>query len=247
MIRAAARSLTAVAAGNALPLLGTVTPLRARLLPGLAGVGAADHVALTFDDGPDPASTPQFLAGLEAMGLHATFFLLGSMLARDRGLGRALVEAGHEVGVHGWHHRNVLTRSPRAVHDDVARATDLIGEVTGRPPTLYRPPYGVLSTAGLVAARRSGLRTVLWTAWARDWEAGATAERALKTVNRTLRGGGTVLLHDSDCTSAPGSWKVTLDLLPVLVTQCRARGLTVGPLRDHGWRGRARTEAKTGA
>jgi peptidoglycan/xylan/chitin deacetylase (PgdA/CDA1 family) len=232
-VRWGGRAALALAVANAAAASTTITPARTRLLPRLAGVGRADHVALTFDDGPDPVSTPRFLDALEALGVTATFFVLGSMLERDRGLGRALVDAGHEVGVHGWLHRNALTRSPWALHDDLRRGRHLVAEVTGVEPGLYRPPYGVLTANALLSAHRLGMRPVLWTAWARDWEASATPARTLRTVTRTLRGGGTVLLHDSDCTSAPGSWRVTLALLPRLVEHCRERGLAVGPLREH--------------
>ena len=75
---------------------------------------------------------------------------------------------------------------------------------------------------------------VLWDAWGRDWIAGATAASVLHTVRRNVRGGSTVLLHDSDCTSSPRSWQATLGALRPLVVGLHAGGLTVGPLREHG-------------
>jgi peptidoglycan/xylan/chitin deacetylase (PgdA/CDA1 family) len=101
----------------------------------------------------------------------------------------------------------------------------------------------VLTTGTYLACRRLGLTPVLWTAWGEDWRARATPRSVLHTVTRDLRGGGTVLLHDSDCTSATGSWRNTLAAVPRLIDTIRDRGLTVGPLRDHaepaaaGWRG----------
>jgi peptidoglycan/xylan/chitin deacetylase (PgdA/CDA1 family) len=223
-----------VLAAHAAPALTSIAPLRRRLLPGLSGQGRPDHVALTFDDGPDPRSTPAFLELLHARGVRATFFLLGEMLSKAPDLGAELVAAGHEVAVHGWQHRCLLVRGPRGTYDDLARARDLIGTVTGRQPRWFRPPYGVLTTSALRAAQRLGLTPVLWTAWGRDWEARATPESILATVTGPLRGGGTVLLHDSDCTSAPGSWRRTLAALPALIDGVRARNLRVGPLADHG-------------
>ena len=85
----------AVAAGHAGPGLSAVGPLRRRLLPRLAGFGRADHVALSFDDGPDPASSPAFLAVLEARRVHASCFLLGSMGVRAPELAAEIAEAGH--------------------------------------------------------------------------------------------------------------------------------------------------------
>jgi len=221
------------AAVQVAPAVAAVGPVRRRVLPGLAGRGRAGHVALTFDDGPDPASTPAFLAELDRHRVSATFFLLGRMLTDCPELGRELADAGHEVAVHGWEHRPMPLRGPLATYDDLARARDLVAATTGQVPRWYRPPYGVLSTAALIAARHLGMTPVLWTNWGRDWTRAATARSVLATLTRDLRGGATVLLHDSDCTSAPGSWRTTLVALPGLLEELRRRDLAAGPLRDH--------------
>ncbi|WP_329569819.1 polysaccharide deacetylase family protein [Kitasatospora sp. NBC_01266] len=232
--RALALTAGALAVGHSLPALTSLGPLRPLLAPRLSGPGDPGHVALTFDDGPDPASTPLFLAELAKTGTKATFFLLGRMLQRAPELGRELVAAGHEVAVHGWAHRPLLIRSPRATRDDVARARDLIASVTGQEPRWYRPPYGVLNASALYAARENGLRPVLWTHWGQDWTARATPDSVLRTLTRAPLAGGTVLLHDSDCTSAPQAWRSTLGALPRLLDRCAEQGLKVGPLREHG-------------
>ncbi len=95
-------------------------------------------------------------------------------------------------------------------------------------------PYGAVSASTFVGAGRVRLKTVLWTTWGRDWRKQATAESIVDDVERTLVRGATVLLHDSDCTSAPGSWKATLASLPLLAEHWDAAGLAVGPLADHG-------------
>ncbi|MFF4753444.1 polysaccharide deacetylase family protein [Streptomyces sp. NPDC002514] len=231
---ASAAVLPALAAVHAAPALSTFGPLRNTVMPRLAGQGRPDHVALTFDDGPDPLSTPYFLGLLAARGARATFFLLGSMLARSPGLAREMAAAGHEIAVHGWHHRPLLVRGPRATYDDLARARDAVADVTGRPPLLFRPPYGVMTTAAHLACRRLGLTPVLWTCWGEDWRRRATPRTVQDTVLRDLRGGGTILLHDSDCTSAPGSWRTTLRALPRILDACQARNWQTGPLHEHG-------------
>ena len=113
-------------------------------------------------------------------------------------------------------------------------ARDALGELTGAAPRWVRPPYGAVSTSTLIAARRAGLGPVLWTTWGRDWRAGATPDSIVADISSTLVDGATVLLHDSDCTSAPGSWKATLGSLPVLAEAWAASGLVVGPLLEHG-------------
>lgn len=236
---AGAAVVPALAAVHAAPVISTFGPLRNRAMLRLSGQGRPDHVALTFDDGPDRQSTPHFLRLLEARGVRATFFLLGSMLVRAPGLAEEMAAAGHEIAIHGWAHRPLLLRGHRATYDDLAHARDAVTEIVGEQPRLFRPPYGVMSTSAHLACRRLGLTPVLWTAWGEDWRRRATPRTVYTTVARDLRGGGTVLLHDSDCTSASGSWHSTLGALPALLDICEERGLHVGPLRFHGMRVRA--------
>jgi peptidoglycan/xylan/chitin deacetylase (PgdA/CDA1 family) len=229
-----AGALGTLAAAHAVPATTTFGPMRKRLFPGLSGRGDGAHVALTFDDGPDPESTPRFLPVLAALKVTSTFFLLGEMLEAAPDLGRQLVAEGHEVAVHGWTHRSMLLRSPVSAYDGLARTRDLIERTTGSRPRYFRPPYGVLSAAALIAARRAGLQTVLWTGWGEDWTAHASATSVLDTLAPDINGGATLLLHDSDCTSADGAWHSALGALPLVVERCRELGLTVGPLREHG-------------
>jgi peptidoglycan/xylan/chitin deacetylase (PgdA/CDA1 family) len=206
---------------------------RCRLLPSLSGVGRPDHVAVTFDDGPDPGSTPRILDQLDELGWRATFFCLGSQADRAPGLVRELVERGHEIGVHGDSHRSHLRRPAPTVARDVGRARDRLEHLTGRPVRWFRPPYGGVSASTLAAARHLQLRLILWTTWGLDWKRDATPATVAAHVARTFVAGATVLLHDSDLTSAPQSWRATLGALPLLADDWRARGLTIGPLAEH--------------
>ena len=221
-------------AAHAAPALSNVDVLRRRFLPGLSGIGTPGHVALTFDDGPDPASTPAFLEALDRLGWRATFFMLGSMVDRAPALAAEVAAAGHEVAVHGYAHRSELFRPPAVVGDDLARAVDAVSAATGRALRWFRPPYGTLSAGGVLAARRQRLRTVLWSTWGRDWRAQATPATVVADVEEHLGPGATVLLHDSDCTSAPGAWRSALGALEPLAELFAAQGLAPGPLGAHG-------------
>ncbi|WP_077940152.1 MULTISPECIES: polysaccharide deacetylase family protein [unclassified Micromonospora] len=215
------------------PTTTAVGPVRRRLFPRLGGAGRPGRIALTFDDGPDPESTPRFLDALAEHRTRATFFVLGTMLVRSPWLAADLVAAGHEVAVHGWDHRNLLGRCPLATYRDLARARALVEATTGRAPRFFRPPYGVLTGPALLASVRLGLTPVLWARWGRDWTASATPDSVFDTVTARLAGGDTVLLHDADCAAAPGAWRATLAALPRLLAECRRRGWTVGPLGEH--------------
>jgi len=233
----AATAAAGLAIAQAGPGLTGIGPVRMLAFRRLAGQGDPGHVALTFDDGPDPGSTPQFAALLADRGIRATFFMLGSMVARAPGLAAEIAATGHEVGVHGFDHRYLPARTPRAVRYDLTRTVELISSVTGARPRLFRPPYGVLSGPALLTARELGLTPLLWGAWGREWTPGATPESVLHTLTRGLDGGVTVLLHDSGCTSPPGAWQAGLGALPRLLDECERRGLAVGPVADHGLRG----------
>jgi peptidoglycan/xylan/chitin deacetylase (PgdA/CDA1 family) len=228
------------------PGLTTFRTARCRFLPTLSGVGRPAHVALTFDDGPDPASTPAFLDALDQLGWKATFFLLGEQVTRHPELAAELARRGHELGVHGFHHSNHLRRSLAWTTDDLRRATDAIAEATGAAPRWFRPPYGALAASSLVAARRTGLPTVLWTTWGRDWRPEATPATVAADLAATWHRGATVLLHDSDVTSAPGSWRAALGALPTMADRWATAGLEVGPLADHGL-GRPRVPEPNGS
>ena len=231
---AASVALIAAALGHAGPAAGAVGPLRRMFLPGYAGQGDSGHVALTFDDGPSRLSTPRFLDLLADTGVRATFFVLGSSLSRDLPLAREMTAQGHELAVHGWDHRLLIGRVPREVRADLHRAHGLVGELTGYPPLWYRPPYGVASTTALRTARSLGMAPVLWTAWGRDWSRRATPGSVSRAVLRVRQAGGTVLLHDADTYSAPGSWRAAVGALPGLLRVWKESGLRVGPLGEHG-------------
>lgn len=232
----AAVAALGAAAVHAGPLLSSVAPLRT-LWPDLSGIGRPGHVALTFDDGPDGASTPQFLDTLAEHDVRATFFLLGEMVTRFPDLPRRMVDEGHELAVHSWDHRSHLTRPPgSSTVGQLERTADLVERVAGVRPTRFRPPYGVLTGGDLLAARRVGLRPLLWTSWGKDWSAYATPESVVRSVDAGRLDGGTVLLHDSDCTSAPGAWRSAHGALPLLLRRWAESGLEVGPVREHDLR-----------
>jgi peptidoglycan/xylan/chitin deacetylase (PgdA/CDA1 family) len=181
--------------------------------------------ALTFDDGPHAQGTPATLEILAAADVRATFFLVGEQLRRNPSLGREILAAGHGIGLHCDRHRNLLRLAPRQVRADIARARATIEDETGRSPSLYRPPYGVLNATALRVARVNGWRTLLWSQWGRDWEAGATPESIAARVTGGAGEGAVLLLHDADDYSAPDSWRRTVAALPRVLDMLAQRGL----------------------
>jgi peptidoglycan/xylan/chitin deacetylase (PgdA/CDA1 family) len=212
-------------------------PGAAHLWPALREALGVEHrtasaggYALTFDDGPHAQGTPAVLDALAAAGVHATFFLVGEQLRRNASLGREIVAAGHGIGLHCDRHRNLLRLAPWQVRSDLDRAQATIEDLTGRSPALYRPPYGVLNASALRLARQRGWRTLLWSEWGRDWEAGATPGSIAALLTGGASAGSVLLLHDADDYGSPGSWRRTAAALPSVFETLTERGLeAVGP------------------
>ena len=207
------------------------TPALAAYVPRLADRLQLDRrvdrpvVAVTFDDGPHAQGTPAVLEELARHGATATFFLVGEQVVQRPSLAREIVAAGHEVAVHGYRHTLLLRRRVTAVADDLDRAVDAIGEATGVRPTLYRPPYGVLSSGALAHVRARGWRPLLWSTWGRDWERRATPQAIARRATRGLRAGDVVLLHDSDAYSSADSWRRTAAALPSVLDAVATLGI----------------------
>jgi peptidoglycan/xylan/chitin deacetylase (PgdA/CDA1 family) len=221
---------TAAAIGWTMPALAPIVPAVAAALRIERRLAGASGVALTFDDGPHPEGTPRVLEVLAGAGATATFFLVGEQVERRPALAAEIVSAGHAVALHGHRHRNLLRVPPRALADDLRRGSAILAAATGRTPTLYRPPYGIFSPAGLAYARRRGWRPLLWSRWGRDWAARATPGSIARLVTRDLAAGDVLLLHDADYYSVEGSWRQTVAALPRVLEEIGVRGLaTVTP------------------
>jgi peptidoglycan/xylan/chitin deacetylase (PgdA/CDA1 family) len=185
-----------------------------------AGAG----VALTFDDGPHRDGTPAVLDVLASAHATATFFLVGEQVERLPTLVAEIAAAGHELALHGHRHRLLLRRAPRALAEDLARATAAIEDAAGVAPVCYRPPYGVFSLPGVMLCERRGLAPVLWSRWGRDWGARETAAAIARRATDGLGAGDVVLLHDADHYSAPDSWRRTVAALPSIIESAAALG-----------------------
>lgn len=223
------------AAVHLAPSVLAVQAVRDRLgLPGLCGIGRADHVALTFDDGPDPRTTPHVLEVLAAFGVRATFFVIGERAEQHPELVRRAARQGHEIGVHGWTHRCHLLQSPVRTSIDIARAAHCVCELSGMAPHFFRPPHGIPSGTALLAARRAGMRTVFWSVAGHDWGRTVRPAAVMTRLRSGVRGGETVLLHDAISSGEPHTRCTTIPALIAMIPAWQARGLTVGPLSEHG-------------
>jgi len=178
----------------------------------------ARRIALTFDDGPDPAHTPALLDALAALDVKATFFVVGARAAAHPDLTARIAREGHELGNHTYTHRYLPLARARSVARELASTDAAIARATGVVPTLARPPYGGRRPATVRAFRRLAKRLVLWDVNSFDWK-GAPARDIAERVLERVRPGSIVLMHD-----ARDGAEETIDAVRALVPALRARG-----------------------
>jgi peptidoglycan/xylan/chitin deacetylase (PgdA/CDA1 family) len=147
----------------------------------LAAPARPGELALTFDDGPNPACTPRLLDILAQHDVRATFFLIGSFAQQKPDLVRQTLAAGHLIGNHSWSHPNLAVTAARRVDEELSRTRDVLEQITGARIRYFRPPYGARRPQVLRAARQLGMEPVTWNAMTNDW-----SEPSADTIARTL-------------------------------------------------------------
>jgi peptidoglycan/xylan/chitin deacetylase (PgdA/CDA1 family) len=205
------------------------TAQRWRYMPGLERVEAG--AVLTFDDGPDPDSTPAVLDALDAAGARATFFVVGEQLMRHHAIAREALARGHELALHGFEHVRHETMPGRSARDDVARALGTFEAAVGRQPRFFRPPYGLFSEHSYEACSDLGLQPAYWSAWGLDWEA-IGPQRIAEIACRDLGEGAVVVLHDSPRYGHRPSALPTAEAVGAIVAGAAELGLSLAPLGE---------------
>jgi peptidoglycan/xylan/chitin deacetylase (PgdA/CDA1 family) len=204
----------------------------AHLAPWLAirrGPTTGRRIALTFDDGPDPDWTPRVLDALSARDVRGTFFVVGERAARAPRVVRAIADAGHDVASHGWSHRSLWFCGPRRTEDEIARAQDLIADLTGREPTDFRPPWGMVNAALFPLLKKRGLRCVLWSIQPEGLRP-ADAEAQVSSVVGRAHPGAIVDLHDAEGT--PRAPERLWAALPGMIDGLRRQDFELVTVRD---------------
>ncbi len=185
------------------PALFAAACLAAPLFPRLAWYApvlchhrrATGCVALTFDDGPSPETTPLLLDLLAASGAKATFFAVGKRAMQHPELVRSLLAAGHEVANHTLSHDVLLAfRSTRTVREEITGCTRVLAGLGVATPYL-RPPVGIINPRIARVARQEGLTLVNWSLRTGDRGNRKTVGMG-EQLARQIRGGDIVLLHD---------------------------------------------------
>lgn len=186
-----------------------------RLPPG------SGRIALTFDDGPDPATTPALLQALTKSNIAATHFLTGEKCAAHPELVCELIANKQELGNHGYRHQSMWLKSRRTQIASIEQTHLAIFNASrGYACSHYRPPYGSFNPLTCSALRRTGYTGVLWSCLPCDWKA-RNADELFAAVRNCLHDGAIILLHDAQ----PSTHHV-ITMLPRLADEAVRRGWT---------------------
>lgn len=192
------------------------------------------RIALTFDDGPDPRYTPQILDILGRYQVKACFFVVGSKARAHPELVKQIIQAGHEIGNHGFRHKAAWLLGPGATTREIMEANRAIEELTGQKTRFCRPAWGLFNLFSIWYCWLKGLKVVLWTYMSWDWIKRATPESITRKVLGRIRDGAILVFHDSDSTpgAAKGGPAQVVEALPVILDGLKQRGLRVAPLEE---------------
>jgi len=155
-------------------------------------------IALTFDDGPDPAVTPRILDVLNRQQAAGTFFLVGREIPGREPIIRHMYQTGHEIGNHSWNHRDFTALSGREMRDEWQSTQAAIVRAGVPAPRLFRPPYGAVNPA---VRSQVPLTIVRWDVDTEDWYSRDTA-RVTDSIIHSAHPGAIILLHDRYATTA---------------------------------------------
>ncbi|MBN9645355.1 MAG: polysaccharide deacetylase family protein [Terrisporobacter othiniensis] len=154
-------------------------------------------IALTFDDGPHPKETHEVLDVLNKYNVKGTFFVVGKHANwYSKPLIRAAKE-GHEIGNHTFTHPDISNLSSEDIKREIKECEDTLVKLTGKKPTLFRPPYGSYSETKLgEIAKECGYKIILWTTIdAKDWKNPPSSQISDIIINKA-KNGDIILLHD---------------------------------------------------
>jgi len=183
-------------------------------------------VALTFDDGPDPAYTPEILDILKQNNVKATFFVVGRHAEEYPDLVKRIAQEGHEIGSHSYSHPfNLVMLSKERMKQEVTRSEQVITKITGKRPYLFRPPRGIYNKSLTDFLMERKYTMVLWTLSSRDWQEPSYKEITWR-VTTGIRPGDIVLFHDSGSIIMPegGNRMCTIQALPYIIKDLKEKG-----------------------
>jgi peptidoglycan/xylan/chitin deacetylase (PgdA/CDA1 family) len=226
---AVAANHAAISAVGLIPRSSLLGPNWTRLPQEAASRGV---VAITVDDGPEPAITPRVLDILDEYDAKATFFCIGERVVRHRALAQEIVRRGHAIENHSYRHPHYFSLlGPRAMAAEVERAQGVIGDTTGERPLFFRAPAGLRNPFLQPVLGRLDLRLASWTRRGFDTVNG-NPHTVFRRLARNLARGDILLLHDGNAAKAASGAPVICEALPRVLDELKTRGLASVVMRS---------------
>ncbi|MDE2401435.1 MAG: polysaccharide deacetylase family protein [Burkholderiales bacterium] len=223
------QALASVAANHAVITAVGLWPTSRLLGPNILRLPQAAiarrEITLTFDDGPDPAVTPQVLDLLDAYQVKATFFCIGVRVTQYPDLAREIVQRGHRIENHSHAHRHTFSVSGlKRIEHEIRQGQDAILEAVGRAPRFFRAPAGLRNVFLDPVLHKLDLRLASWTRRGFD-TARHDADQVASRLMNGLAAGDLLLLHDGNAARTARGTPVVIEVLPRLLDACRAHQL----------------------
>jgi peptidoglycan/xylan/chitin deacetylase (PgdA/CDA1 family) len=173
---------------------------------------------LTFDDGPNPVSTPFILAILEKYATKASFFVIGENAVQNKNELLAIKKQGHLIGNHTFTHVHGWRVSTQKYCAEVEQTDAVLKEILHENTFLFRPPFGKMTYKQFVQLKKTH-SLVLWSMLTQDYEASFSIERSLKEMSKGIQPGAIFVFHDSE-----QAWPKLQIMLPALIEEAQVKG-----------------------
>lgn len=195
-----------------------------RILP-IYGTDDEDmRVSLTINCAWGAQDIPDFLEVLKKYNVRATFFVVGTWAEKNPEMVKKIYDAGHEIGNHSYSHRLPSQSTVEQLEQEIQRCNEIVKEITGEKPTLYRAPSGDYTEDVIRLANRLGMASIKWTADSVDWKKDVSKQELINRILNKSQSGGILLFHNDT--------QHTLSALPEILEQLLTRGFRFVPVSE---------------
>lgn len=178
-------------------------------------------LSISFDAAWGRANTEEILNILDQYDVKTTFFLVGFWVEKHPDLVAELVARGHEIGNHSATHPHMAQLSASQVREELRKCSELVRSITGKPTTLFRPPYGEYNDTVVRVSREEGYECVQWNVDSLDWKNLGT-ENMVRQCTKEVNPGDIVLFHNDS--------KYILEALPRILEYYTQAGYKIIPV-----------------
>lgn len=184
------------------------------------GASNINAVSLTFDDGPDSNITPKILDVLKENEVHGNFFCIGTSAQNHSSIVKREFEEGNLVLNHSYSHADFTNKSTDFIQNELTKADNILYNIIGKKPLLFRPPYGIVSNNVINIAKNNDEKIIIWSTDTLDWSQ-KDKYNITKNVLDNVRPGEIILMHCNEDKLA------TLEALPMIINGLKGKGYSI--------------------